>query len=514
MHDTIPEQVYYTDYSRPSNEIDGGRRHYYMPILTDEPIDSTSRSLYWEEHRRQNFSDVCHAKVVRSVDPAGPPINAVLRNPKDKNDYNRWVGSYKWAGSSSANAYASFDIISNGTFAMAINSTHNVMPTRSETRVYISVTVFRYKDRRYYYSDPRFSYGNTTLRGYYNSNKDTWRFTKTNDDFGIEEPIHMLWRALITSDSYFPRDDAKRLQVLTEVADKAKAWAWAWYSRNPLALPRLLTTSKIPKWEYIEPQETFLLHEPDVIMHHVDDLLFGKGTESYWRNVLIQNAYLDAVQSVPRLNENSISNLLEIIAFIKGLVMDHRIDIPRSLSSAWLSYRYQYGTSKLDAEEAIKFVHRRMDLNGRTQFKCYGTHSIDYKDTRILCRCEFEIENKVLTQVQRIWRSLYTYGLSPSFYTVWDMIPYSFIVDWFIPIGDIMSVWDAQHAIEEYYDISNVNFSLSYDIENDAGCRIRHYTRWLSSTPPELCGRYFLEKKTSMKTVGYRILDALSLILK
>lgn len=256
----------------------------------------------------------------------------------------------------------------------------------------------------------------------------------------------------------------------------------------------------------------FLLHEDGAIMEGVDDILLGNGNEAYWRNVLIQHAYLDAINHVPRMNDNNISNLLEIIAFLKSVVIDKRIEIPKSLASGWLAYRYQYSTGKADLEEAVSYVTRRRSLKGVSKIKCYGTHSIEYKGVMITCRCEFEVENKLLSTVRKVWRALSEYGLSPSFYVIWDMIPYSFIVDWFLPIGDVMAAWDASGRVEQYYDIKNVNFSLSYTQKN--GCTYSYYTRWFSGTPIPLQGYYFLEDSSpSDKTVKYRVLDALSLIL-
>jgi hypothetical protein len=266
--------------------------------------------------------------------------------------------------------------------------------------------------------------------------------------------------------------------------------------------------------EEIAPLDStvFLLHEPDVIFDNCPDILFGRGYQAYWRNYLIQNAYLDMAEHIPRLNDNSISNLLEIIGFIKSIVIDHKVEIPKSLGDAWLSYRYAYTTTKLDVNEAIQFVHRNMDLGDWSQLHNYGQSSHDYEGTVITCRCTADVYPKVLDTVGRVWRALYTYGLQPNFYVVWDMVPYSFIVDWFIPIGDILDLWDTKRMLDYSYDIQNVQYSLSYSRETDDGV-VHCYTRWLANTPPELKDRYLFERNTSAKTIGKRILDIASLTM-
>lgn len=263
----------------------------------------------------------------------------------------------------------------------------------------------------------------------------------------------------------------------------------------------------------VEVDDTvFLLHEPGVIMDKLDDAMYGRGTESYFRNSLIQQAYLDLIKSVPRMNENNISNLLEITSFIKGLVVDHRVDMPKSLSDSWLAYRYSYGTTKMDAEEAIKFMRRRRSLGDWTNLKVHGQSSLTYKDSLITCRAVATVSPRFVDELGKAWRALYTYGLSPNFYVIWDMLPYSFVVDWILPIGDILSAWDAEREFKEYYDVRDVQFSLSYKVQNSLG-DISCYSRWLTAMPPELQGWYMLENNPSTKTVIKRVLDAGALIL-
>jgi hypothetical protein len=270
----------------------------------------------------------------------------------------------------------------------------------------------------------------------------------------------------------------------------------------------------VPK---VDPS-VFLLDEADVIGNNLDPILLGKDTDfsGYWRNWLTQHALLAACESLPRLSENSISNIIELVGFIKALVVDHKIEMPDSLQSAWLSYRYAYSTTKLDAEEAIEFVHRHMDLGGLDRaISCYGVSSCEYGDTTITCRCCIDTVPRNLDYLGRVWRGLYTYGLTPSFYTIWDMIPYSFIVDWFIPIGDITSVLDADrmYLSGEYYDIKNVCFSLSYVRELD-NYNVKCYTRWKGSIPPCFNSFYWFDRPApSRRTVGYRVLDAISLFV-
>jgi hypothetical protein len=236
---------------------------------------------------------------------------------------------------------------------------------------------------------------------------------------------------------------------------------------------------------------------------------------NYWLSYAKQHAFLDACESAPSLNDNSISNIFEITGFIYKLVVKHQIDIPKSLSEAWLAYRYSYGTTKLDAEEAIKFMSRHLPDNvWEVGYKAYGYYKFSYEDTEVTARCTMRMKRKEVSQIRDIWLALEKYGLAPDFYVIWDMIPYSFIVDWFLPVGEVMDVVDASmQYTEENYDFGSIVYSLKYSFIADDGFNHHVYSRWVEETPPALSGFYWLEQRTpSSKTLIKRILDGLALI--
>lgn len=280
------------------------------------------------------------------------------------------------------------------------------------------------------------------------------------------------------------------------------------------------TVKQVPMWDdscYAtlpsKPLDSYLiLDEWNLICQGMST----KPYAGYHLQALRQEAYLDALDHIPQLNENSLSNILELVGFIKALVIDHRIEIPESLSSLWLSYRYAYSTTKSDAEEAIEFVHRHVDDDFlRSGFSCYGSASRDILGTTVVMKCRLDVKQKELSYLEQIWTGLYRYGLTPSFYVIWDMIPYSFIVDWFIPVGDILSGYDKTRMYDRTYEFSNLWYSLSYDTA-DSEAAVHAYTRWTSDSPPEFNGYYTLDNKgtTSNKVIGYRILDTLSLLFR
>lgn len=265
-------------------------------------------------------------------------------------------------------------------------------------------------------------------------------------------------------------------------------------------------------------EDAFLLHENDIFVGRVDPVVLRgyKDFSGYWKNYLMEHALLEALESFPRLSDNSISNALEALGFIKSLVVDHRIEIPKSLSSAWLAYRYQYKTTELDVMEAIHFVKRHLDLGTLDQrISCYGVSSVSYQDTTITCRCTCDVFPQIVKTAERLIRTLDTFGLKPNMYTAWDMTPFSFMVDWFVPIGTMLGVEDANAKFlsGEFYKIKNICYSLSYTrrLNNSV---VKCYTRWKGSVPSSLNSFYWLEPaSTSGKTTVFRVLDAASIFI-
>jgi hypothetical protein len=507
MHVYYPRRVFY----EPSNTFidrDGSRYcEWYADPDSYEEIEPAGS--YFVETRRRNYSDVFHAKLLR---PGILP-------------YECCSTYYDWFQFSSG---------------VRLAGRHGTLPYCAGGWVCGNGLLYLYS-----YCNVHHNYGS---RSYFQLKIYAGRFSHFTDKWKnslivkkLQASVYVDWDwSTGTIRSSSPTGDTEQLKnaidslacAIVQTAGKDRNWSAIDSVYNRLVeggyrligsyIDQLSSSTKTKRiTSRVEPllhqesvgRDAFLLHEPGVLHDGEDDLFYGRGTQGYFRNVLIQNAYMNLVENVPRLNENSVSNLLEISAFIKGLVIDKKVEIPKSLSDAWLAYRYTYGTTKMDAEEAIHFVHRHMDLGDWLSLKAHGNSSIEYDGTLIRCHCVATVLPRQLDTVSRLWKKLYTYGLSPTFYIAWDMVPYSFIVDWFLPIGDILAAWDAEREMKHFYEIKDVQFSLTYERAYNKLGTVKCYSRWLAGPPPELQGRYFLEKNPSSRTVSKRVIDGAALIL-
>jgi hypothetical protein len=95
------------------------------------------------------------------------------------------------------------------------------------------------------------------------------------------------------------------------------------------------------------------------------------------------------------------------------------------------------------------------------------------------------------------------------------MVPYSFIVDWFIPVGDVLSAASAELVYNDTnYEFGTITYSVKYKSEGKDAFPHSVYYRWTEDTPPDLNSFYWLEHNSpSDKTLIKRLIDAGALIL-
>lgn len=128
--------------------------------------------------------------------------------------------------------------------------------------------------------------------------------------------------------------------------------------------------------------------------------------------------------------------------------------------------------------------------------------------------CKVVYTDRALNSAQQLYVMLKRTGLCLDAYNIWDMIPLSFVIDWFLPIGDFLEDfsqnWVADSAI---FDIATVTTSWkwSHTIQDTNGCYdISYYSRTVTTDPPEFES---YSEDPSTKTVLKRAVDAAALII-
>jgi hypothetical protein len=247
---------------------------------------------------------------------------------------------------------------------------------------------------------------------------------------------------------------------------------------------------------------------------------------------LVQHAWYDAVSSIPQANQNSIQNLMAAFELLEAIRTGNVAEIPdalygqwvewtksadnaaKAVANLWMGYRYEYSTTKMDIEEYISFGLNMVDryMSQIVKSRTHGHASYQGYE----CNCSMSWEEKGLTGLSKFYHTLYESGLEPNAYVLWDFVPFSFVADWFGNVGDVLQVYsDSQYRNTQYYDFSDVVFSIRYSTGPIAGLTASHYVRWVATEPPPLEHEYWFDDGDATTGVGTkfkRVLDSGSLL--
>lgn len=249
--------------------------------------------------------------------------------------------------------------------------------------------------------------------------------------------------------------------------------------------------------------------------------------------------YIDAVDSVS-LSSNNIANIKDILDLIKAIVSGNAFKALKelggfsedlllkasnkeikalckgSLSSAgdvWLKYRYCYNTTKSDITD---FKEKFQSITNETIVgRSSGTVATKFGVGDVHCKVAFR--QKTCNSVLEFWRSLKRYGLCPDARNIWDLIPFSFIADWFFDIGDkaelLSNEWKTSNL---YMDLLGGCYSckVSFDINTPNGgvSVVTLYKRRAMRRFPAV--DLNLEKsQPSTKTSVKRVIDGVSMLI-
>lgn len=183
-------------------------------------------------------------------------------------------------------------------------------------------------------------------------------------------------------------------------------------------------------------------------------------------------AYLDTIRNIPAAQTNAIETCrdsLRAISTIAKAISTKSVTplikgLTKSVSSPkdmWLSYRYMVNTSAMDLEDVRSLTCRLRDLKefrGQTLTlrSTYVQGDICYR-----CAATFILED-LLPHEFTEW--LDAYGFRLDLENIWDLVPFSFIVDWFFHIGNFLGDVDNLYLAHQYKPVSIwYSYETSYD---------------------------------------------------
>lgn len=151
------------------------------------------------------------------------------------------------------------------------------------------------------------------------------------------------------------------------------------------------------------------------------------------------------------------------------------------LANGWLEYSYGwrplladiYGAAELCAQLATKSRPTSVTAQARSE-KLFPYGSTQYGLTVKATRKEtVKAKCKLWFDVTEEWRdSLKSTGISNPLLLAWELLPYSFVADWFLPVGNYLGKLGAESGlsfVKGMTTANNVVFSQSTYVSNSEG---------------------------------------------
>jgi hypothetical protein len=162
----------------------------------------------------------------------------------------------------------------------------------------------------------------------------------------------------------------------------------------------------------------------------------------------------------------------------------------KRLADEWLRYQYGmkplmqdiYGSAESLATKIQKGFDQYLTLHDTYTDTASGTYFDTYfgctvASTRIITtkktlRVRYRVSDTALKQISAL-------GFTNPAQLAWELIPYSFVVDWFIPVGNYLSNWDSLVGTSGV--VANGGFYReTIDIGSSCGCENRtRFQEWV-----------------------------------
>jgi hypothetical protein len=224
-------------------------------------------------------------------------------------------------------------------------------------------------------------------------------------------------------------------------------------------------------------------------------------------------AATEAAKHLPNVGSNGVANVIQISDTIIGIANIMRGNLSgltnlKDPRNAWLAWRYSYNTTKADVMEYASIINRLQDLAGSDHIRVGGLYSRD--DLTFRVTTEYATDDVIPSDVKGACKQ---FNLELSAYNMWDLIPYSFVVDWFLHIGDLLERYELYDTIRALHPVKSwCSFKSAYKVED--GYQDVYARFGGLSTPDFDAPWYYQHTGISKKTGWFRFADGIALFTK
>lgn len=185
-----------------------------------------------------------------------------------------------------------------------------------------------------------------------------------------------------------------------------------------------------------------------------------------------------------------------------------------SLSDLWLEFRYAIRPLVFEAKQAVEAMQAAIEVGSRQTAR--GWNRIHETETTTIenyyCSVAFDADIQRKSSLYSNYRAGVLYeiesdinglmaiwGLDQSTEAIWELTPFSFIIDWFFNVGDIISSWSISPHLRPLcsWISRDVVYEVSFKL---VGCHT-HHSYLGNYTPPTVTdpGSYKHDFRTSIR---------------
>lgn len=180
-----------------------------------------------------------------------------------------------------------------------------------------------------------------------------------------------------------------------------------------------------------------------------------QGVKIPWREMA-----RDAYQNLGMWDGNGLAyvedlkNLRSLIKSSEQTILNLKRNPVKAFASLYLSIHYGYKLFIMDTKELLEALLRLQDFMGVQMVTARG----DYGPAHAVYQVNYLPLTNVLTDLGKL---IQYFDLDITSENVWDMIPYSFVVDWFFGIGEVLTSLDNFFTLTRQCDVLCCSESIS-----------------------------------------------------
>lgn len=286
---------------------------------------------------------------------------------------------------------------------------------------------------------------NRTVGIIYNYNTDSWDNIDRTDGSTLvpvalsDKPPTVWW-----GDHHTAYDYSRGIQKVT--SDEPMAHRVSWY--NPI-------DGKTASYDYVETTYISVNRTPFSTFpgssHLERENMWNRAQTTALNNLLSQKATIGSALGEARQTVNMLADATKAAASYLNAIkrgnllklfrqQRNRADGGRAAANAWLEYHYGWKPLAKDVYDAQQQVHRHlsqgMPINATGSASKQGESTFDVRDEiqsetwwhTVVCHLHATLDNPSSAYLN-------TFGLINPASIAWELVPFSFAVDWIMPVG-------------------------------------------------------------------------------